>query len=321
VWTVDDALRQYTAMIRWYGSGDGIRGAYLAYFNHYRGHWPDSLPDESSRWQLAEMSARNTAEAMKTYDPVWCDPPMVDLLAVAADTYPIEPMRPDHLIAPDGMILFAKPLPAVWQHTDGRDGTSQKISAISWNEGVATNDGQPVIGITGWERYTGLARFDEPKLALRYDGLSPISHANGIYGAPPTDEGGPASPQRILQAFIALTRTPLVRDETYPASKAATQAAYRAGRTDPLIRRVQLRRPEHAGEELDAARAHRSGQPARGHWVRGHWKQQWYPSVGENRPLWVAGYARGDFSAGMVPGTKVMVASDRRPSSDRDAAK
>ncbi len=46
--------------------------------------------------------------------------------------------------------------------------------------------------------------------------------------------------------------------------------------------------------------------------MRGHWKQQWYPSVEEHRPLWVSGYPRGDFTGGVVPGAKVLVASDRK---------
>jgi hypothetical protein len=36
---------------------------------------------------------------------------MVDLLAAAADTYPIETIQPHHLIAPDGIVIFAKPMP------------------------------------------------------------------------------------------------------------------------------------------------------------------------------------------------------------------
>jgi hypothetical protein len=48
--------------------------------------------------------------------------------------------------------------------------------------------------------------------------------------------------------------------------------------------------------------------------VRGHWKNQWHPSIGEHRTIWIAGYPRGDFSVGTVTGAKVLVASDRNPS-------
>lgn len=155
-------------------------------------------------------------------------------------------------------------------------------------------------------------RYRHPDLTIHYRGLRLVSFVMGLYGAPPADQGGPAGPNRLLQTFAALCRTPLVHDRTAVGSKAARQTARRLDRADPLIRRVQLRRPEHGQEELDAARAARTGTPPRGHWVRGHWKQQWHASIGEHRTIWISGYPRGDFAAGTVPGRKVLVASDRR---------
>lgn len=233
---------------------------------------------------------------------------MVDLVAAAAGTYPPEPFLEHHLPAPNGIVLFARPLPAVWQ--DQHDDTARRqISAITWTSGLSTSD-KPALSIAGWERHTGLDRYRNPDLAIHYRGLRVVSYVMGLYGTPPADQGGPAGPNRILQTFAALCRTPLVRDETTPGSKAARQAAQRAGRPDPLIRRVHLRRPEHAQEELDAARAARAGAPVRGHWVRGHWKQQWHASMGEHRAIWISGYPRGDFAAGTVTGRKVLIASD-----------
>lgn len=315
-WSVDDALREYAKLIRWFGSGDGVRGVYRFYYDFYQGQWPASLPDEPARWQHAEMTAHDSAELFQRADPVWCDPPMVELLAAAADTYPIEPIQPHHLLAPDGIVIFAKPMPVVW-HDDAGDPTDQRLSAISWAEASSTSDGQRLLGITGWQRAAGLYHFDQPKLAVRYTGLRPATNAIGPYGAAFPDRGA-AGPHRILQTLAALCRTPLVRDEVAPASKAARQEAARAGLTDPPIRRIYLRRPEHAQHELEAARAARAGQPPRGHWVRGHWKNQWHPSNGEHRTIWIAGYPRGDFTAGSLTGTKVLIASDRQPPDGRD---
>lgn len=169
-----------------------------------------------------------------------------------------------------------------------------------------------MLSIAGWDRRVGVERYPRPNLLINYTGLRMASYVMGIYGAPPMDqEGAPAGTNRILQTFAALCRTPLVRDETTAGSKNARQAARRAGRPEPTIRRVQLRRPEDAEEELAAARAARAGTPPRGHWVRGHWKQQWYASLGEHRTIWISGYPRGDFAAGSVPGQKILIASER----------
>jgi hypothetical protein len=293
-------------LIRWYDTSDGVRGLYMAYHTHYNGKWPDSLP-EPARWTLAATSARATAEAMAGVDPIWCDPHMVNLLAAGADTYPPEPLVEHHLLAPDGIIIFAKPLPVVWLEPRTGTRTNQRISAISWCL-AETADGRAAAGITAWTRWHGLARFQQPKLAIYYPGLRTLSYANGLFGIEPPDQGGPAGPHRILQAFTALCRAPLVGQESVPGSRAARAESASVGVPDRQIRRVYLRRPEYGQHELDAARAARAGHPPRGHWVRGHWKDQWHSSVGEHRTIWISGYPRGDFTRGMVPGSKVLVA-------------
>jgi hypothetical protein len=156
---------------------------------------------------------------------------MVDLLAAAADTYPNEPLQPHHLLAPDGIVIFAKPMPVVW-HTDAGEPTDQHLSAISWAESRSTNDGQLLLGITGWQRAVGVHVFDQPKFAVRYPGLRPVSNAIGPYGADVPDRGV-AGPHRIVQTLTALCRSPLVREEAAPVSKDARQEATRSGLTDP----------------------------------------------------------------------------------------
>lgn len=309
-WSVDDALREYERLIAWLPTRDGRTAAYMAYHHAYMGKWPDELSSEDARWKLAEASCRDTAATLAGCPPIWCDPPMVDLIAAAADTYPPEPFLEHNLPAPDGIVIFAKPLPAVWE--DQHDEIARRqLRAISWCSGLSVK-GEHVLSIAGWDRRIGVERYRQPKLLINYTGLRMASYVMGVYGAPPMDQaGGPAGTNRILQTFAALSRTPLVRDETSAGSKAARQAARRTGRPDPHIRRVQLRRPEHGQEELDAARAARAGTPPRGHWVRGHWKQQWHPSIEEHRTIWISGYPRGDFGAGTVSGTRVLIASDR----------
>jgi hypothetical protein len=84
-WSVDDALREYAKLIRWYDSVDGVREAYNTYRLYYGGTWPTSLPNEDARWRMAERTAEVNAASMRSLTPNWCDPPMVELLARGSD--------------------------------------------------------------------------------------------------------------------------------------------------------------------------------------------------------------------------------------------
>lgn len=59
---------------------------------------------------------------------------------------------------------------------------------------------------------------------------------------------------------------------------------------EPLVRVVELRRKqtksEHHGESDPVEWSHQ--------WiVSGHWRQQWYPSLSSNQPIWVMPYVKG----------------------------
>jgi hypothetical protein len=198
---------------------------------------------------------------------------------------------------------------------------SSDSPAISWGTGESTH-GRPVLSIVSWVRGTGPFRYPAERLVVRYPGLRLLSQAVGEYGATPEDQGGPAGPNRILQTLVALCRIPLVKDEHAHTSQASRQRANKAGVVDRPVRRIYLRRPDIADAELGAAREHRAGHTPLGHWVQRHWKQQWFASLNEHRPMWISGYARGDFTQGTVTGTKVLTASNRDaapPPADRPA--
>lgn len=73
------------------------------------------------------------------------------------------------------------------------------------------------------------------------------------------------------------------------------------------MRRLYRRRPERGAAELDAPQAERQGTP-RCRWVRGQWRQQWFPSVQEHRWQWIDGLPRGDFSKGTVGDERILIA-------------
>jgi hypothetical protein len=310
-WSVDDALRIKADLVDWFRGRDGVKAAYLAYTWYY-GSWPGELGDP---WSFAERTASDTAASLVETPLIWCDPPMTDLIAAAADTYPPEPFYPHGVPAPDGMVIFAKPLPIVWREALSGAETEQRLAAISWGTGESTH-GRPVLSIVSWARGTGLFRYPAEQLAVRYPGLRLLSQAVGEYGATPEDEGGPAGPNRILQTLVALCRTPLVKDEHAHTSAASRQRATKAGVVDWPVRRIYLRRPDIADADRLFGITCRDGAPHRGHGARGHRRDRHPPATGNTRSLHRghnAGIrpARNQRAAGLLHGRERRRASGR----------
>jgi hypothetical protein len=110
-WSVEDALRVKEQLCDRLRTPDGVKEMYVQYHQLYHGSWPATVPDP---WKLARITADDNAELLSTAELVWCDPPMVDLLAAAGETFPVTPVQPHHLLSPNGIVIFAQPLPALW---------------------------------------------------------------------------------------------------------------------------------------------------------------------------------------------------------------
>ena len=80
------------------------------------------------------------------------------------------------------------------------------------------------------------------------------------------------------------------------------------------VRVLSLHNPEYGRYELDAA----TGRHLRQHWVRGHWRNQWYPSEQINQTIWIDGFVRGDASIGVLAGQKIYVARGTDPDQQED---
>ena len=64
---------------------------------------------------------------------------------------------------------------------------------------------------------------------------------------------------------------------------------------------MSLHKPETAQYELDGVR----GTVQRQHWVRGHWRKQWYATMEDHRLKWIDGFIKGDPELGTVNARKV----------------
>jgi hypothetical protein len=104
---------------------------------------------------------------------------------------------------------------------------------------------------------------------------------------------------RYLAAALAFLEQRILVAPRRPADRPARRRLERQGwMHEPLIRVVELRKKQVRPEDR--------GDPRSVEWscrwvVSGHWRQQFYPSTGDHRPVWVLPYVKGPESAPLKP--------------------
>jgi len=103
----------------------------------------------------------------------------------------------------------------------------------------------------------------------------------------------------ILKTTWLLMGQTLASDEVAKYDRAARRRIERRGQEPPPVRVISLRR--HASTPGDG-----DGREYQHQWiVKGHWRQQWYPSRGVHRPVWIAPHIKGPEGAPLLGGEKV----------------
>ena len=117
--------------------------------------------------------------------------------------------------------------------------------------------------------------------------------------APATDGG-----ESVMRLFLALCLFLQQRIVTAPpmrAERGTRRRLERAGwQSEPVIRVIQLRRvDQHATHDVEVAHAAHNWSCQ---WVvRGHWRQQPYPSMHTVQPLWITPYVKGPVGKPLKP--------------------
>lgn len=113
---------------------------------------------------------------------------------------------------------------------------------------------------------------------------------------------------RIIAATWLLMGQTITTTRLVPAWRPARRRAEKAGiLTDAAVRYVELRRhvrpaedPQHLSSAAKRVYRHR--------WiVRGHWREQWYPSQNRHRPIWISDHIAGPDDAPLLGGDRVNV--------------
>lgn len=254
------------------------------------------------------------------------------MMIAAAMTTPDEPLHPQEMISSSGVVFFATaqdfskvPLN---QQLD-QDGAARakrmfdhlSVRALSWfPTGPGSNGDLPGMMITlhtdgpDAQRYAEVDFPQPPTSPLMpsavyqylYNLASGFGHVGGDRNQYATIQPSVRTLMAFVRAVSAIARSPQTV-ESKAITESDKQKKLRTRKRLPAprdIRVLALRHSEHGGYELAAA----TGRKVRAHWVCGHWRNQWYPSLQEHRTIWIDGYVHGDADLGVVSGPKVYVA-------------
>lgn len=111
----------------------------------------------------------------------------------------------------------------------------------------------------------------------------------------------------LVAGGFALMKQRLVADlEIAPSRPIRRRIAREGGDDRETARVIVLRQIEGRGGEVGGVREHHH-QWLVG-WPFGHWRQQWYPSIGEHRPVLIAPYIKGPTGAPLLKPRETAIA-------------
>jgi hypothetical protein len=232
-----------------------------------------------------------------------------DLVERAAETFQPEPFQRTDLITERGFVVLPRPF-----YSQDKGGNTIATVAFSWGPaqtGPTNGASAPALG-TYLLLYSDMTDGNDSYVQRREVNIEQIRETFGPVAvryslwhfspwwfgstAPKVEEhvktmGDLSSPSLWiwLQAFFRLSMQQLVTADMSIPPRPYARRAKRAGR-DPGVLVMKLRRRsqkvygEDGGEPIE-----RDFQ-----WlVRGHWRNQWYESLGEHRQIWIAPYVKG----------------------------
>ncbi|MFF7048226.1 hypothetical protein ACFY94_07685 [Streptomyces griseorubiginosus] len=235
---------------------------------------------------------------------------MTDLALAAAQSLPSFDLARHDLPSPTGFIIFEKPI-ATDRNDYGGHGEEVFIAGASWDlqstrqfgdvlwfsfyiDAYLTFDGQVASGDLS-EEEAERQKHLQPRYSYTMD-------AGHVLGMPMNDDSVLNSWGATILASWLLMRQPLADVTEVDPDRAARKRLARSGHEPRKVRLIELRRPKGSSESGEGARDYQH------QWiVRGHWRQQWYPSLQVHRPVWIAPHVKGPDGAPLIGGEKVNV--------------
>lgn len=288
---------------------------------------------------LLEQERRRLSEAVLYY--VTAD--MTRLALVAAETLPVHSFHPQDVPVESGFLVFAEPIGAYYPEEAPEDEFNVvTIVAVSWGPVAHVLAGQTGVWATFWS----LTDYETEAALLHQQGL-PLSEArervrqiraelnwdNELsmgYGAEDLfvvdhQDAGPvvraeridtgaggwdqvegttvAWGQIVRAAWLLMTQPGVTDVEEQHLPRTMRRRAEREGYNPSAVRVVRIRDRANT-----PTRDEQSTRNYRVRWsVRGHWRNQWYPSRNEHRPVWINPHIKGPEGAPLHTGQTVHV--------------
>lgn len=249
--------------------------------------------------KAADLVQTMIESTLRVAEPFYWSPEMCDVLASVSEDMPTWTLRHTDLLVTSGFMHFAKPL-ALPPLRDGS--TAAPLSAIGWTIGQPNEDGQSQIIVS---LFTYIASRSYPFVAVPFwDGENMVSFLDEVgKQTRPSDQDTLEASVRYIGAALALCRQQIISTPSQRAERSTRKRAADLFAHEPLIRVVQLRRAS-TGQSADATG--RSVEWSCRWVVSGHWRQQYYPSSDDHKPIWVLPYVKGPESAPLkAPRAKV----------------
>lgn len=300
-WKLKDAATMRKRMVEFYESPFGLLAAYETIA---RGNTNRMTTDDAMAVAPIYTGELHKAWSSPDLMLVVADEPFVDMLEAASLSAPTGPLAREELLSDRGVMFFQKEriLPMM--------DPLRPVRGIMWEIGRGMVNMQVFIDGRHELNTPGPDGIEPP--VENYSYLYVLNLLRTQVASPETAGEGATEALGLLRSIAAIARSAQTRSE----ETVVEHREKRGGRVRSIhketIRTLSLRNPEYGRYELEGA----TGKKLRQHWVRGHWRNQWYAGEQINRRIWIDGFVRGSAELGTVTNERVYVA--RAPKSRSD---
>lgn len=271
---------------------------------------PKSFGTTYAEYMRAE--ARAAIEAMRLSTVITVNADLCHLVDEAAHQLPMTTTL--HLDDPwtaVGYVWFETPIQSLTiDHRTGEQ-LNEEVQGIYWYLGYGTDiDNReasiPLLSYCVYSTVDCLAQRlprEDARLVVHLPtdiGKWPANETAGVIGEGDRLDTSQARDRLIVWSLWYFLKQALVNTTPGRMSRAVQRQARRQGEV-PNVTIATLRRVRHerqAPHMLDVDWSHR--------WiVRGHWRQQWYPTLEQHRPVWIAPHVKGPDDKPLVVKQKI----------------
>lgn len=266
------------------------------------------VPEQSSGDYLAKMEIMRLAHAELYH----VTEGMADLVESASRNVPDFSLQQEDLPSPFGLVYYARPI-----IVGEKSSTPTPIVAMSWGHWPGRNVGagkswpKGGVWVTIYSDADAMVQFGfsevQRRKSLQMSPLVPMNHEiqvpfgeGGTIGSRFGDDGSLSTPDAVLRTTWLLMSQTISSVEDAHFDRAARRRYAREQKEPPPVRVIGLRNRSHASGDSESDREYHH------QWiVRGHWRKQWYPSVNDHRPVWIAPHIKGPEGAPLLGGERV----------------